>query len=200
MNIPLRFINQSEAASPLNLVIFQKNAVHLNAGTAVAWRVFSQFSQGDVIPLSYDFYTTIAAGSFGALSPQQPSPDGSNFTYEAKVSGTQLIAGTPTANSPVISVTNNLPVGAIDVNVYRGGYLVGLQTGIAPEQMAQFVFEPVLFLGLFDGVQQGSLMALTPLSASTTMINLMGLSSTDVVLSGGGQTPLFFTLQNERPM
>ena len=199
MDISLNFVNQSESTSPLNVVIFQKNLFYPNPGTAVAWRVLSQFAQGNKVPMTFGVDKTIAAGSFGNLTPQQPAAIGDNFTYVANVSGTQLVRGTPTANSPVISVTNDLPVGAIDVNAYRGGDLLSVKTAVQPGQQAQFVFDLMLYLAIAPGIRQGDLMTLSSLSTQFDMINLMGIGSMDIVLTGGGQTPFMLIAQNQRP-
>jgi hypothetical protein len=97
-------------------------------------------------------------------------------------------------------VQNNLQQGVIDARVYKEGALVAIETSIAPQQMAAFQFDPVIWIGAVSQVEQGTVMDSAIVQQLNTLLSLLGIASADIVMTGGGSgpdsQPFAFTLQN----
>lgn len=106
----------------------------------------------------------------------------------------------PASNPTQIEVRNQLSMGSISANCYRDGKLLAVKTGLAPEQKAAFEFQPRLYIGVVSQVEEGEVMNSAIISQVNTEINLPGITSADIVMTGGGSgassTPFFFTLEN----
>lgn len=199
--IKLNFINHSNDVNNSDIVIFQKN---MSAGfdeTAVAWRVIKNCGQGMNHPFSFPVELTIGAGdAWGNYTPQLPAENGQAFELVTTPSGEQLkVAGT-SSNYMEISLKNSLLQGAISANIYRDYKLLGIKTGIAPQQKAAFSFKPSIWIGAVSQMEEGQVMNEAILSEINTEISLLGIVSADIVMTGGGSgpnaQPFSFTLQN----
>jgi hypothetical protein len=204
-SVALNFINNSNDTNPNGIVIFQQNVAD-SAGTLpevpVAWLVFSNVGHGVAHPFQVPMDIAVAASdSFGAATPQSPASSGSRFDMVSSVSGNQLKLSSQAASKPqVVEVYNELPVGAINAMAYRNGLLLAQKTSIAPGQKVAFAFDPKIYIMLNSQIQQGDIIDATMLYNNETMISLLGISSADIVMTGGGSgadaQPVLFTLQN----
>lgn len=200
-SIKLNFINQSEDANNSEVVVFQKNEATGVSEMAIAWQVIQNCGRGDNHPFEFAVNTFVSASdSYGNYTPQLPANAGEAFAMVLSTSGDQLIAD-GMANTPSeIDVRNKLSQGSINANIYRSGKLLATKTNVVPGQMAVFIFKPILYIGVVSQVEEGEVMNSAILSTINTEISLLGISSADIVMTGGGvgasSTPYQFTLQN----
>lgn len=199
--IQLNFINRSNDANNSEVVIFQKNAASSFDELAVAWQVIKYCGQGDNHPFKWPLASTVAASdSWGNYTPQMAAEPGQMFKMVLTPSGDQLQVAGPASNAQEIQITNDLPKGAINANVYKDGRLLATKTNVAPGQKAVFQFKPTIWIGVVSQIDQGDVMNSAILSNIDTEINLLGIVSADIVMTGGGSganaQPFEFSLQN----
>jgi hypothetical protein len=210
-NISLNFINNSNDINNSQIVIFQQNAgpsisaIHSTTPTqqiAVAWKVIFLGAKGSNHPFNFPTDVSVSASdSFGNQTPILSAQNGNRFDMIGTPKGNQLqLNAQHPAVSNLIEVWNELAVGAINANVYRDGRLLATKTGVVPGQKAQFQFEPTIFIGVENQIQEGTIMNITALSNINAQFSLIGISSADIVLTGGGtgkdSMPYKFSLQN----
>lgn len=201
MDVQLNFINNSNDANNSDVVIFQKNVATSFDELAVAWQVIQNCGQGDNHPFIYPMDMHVSASdSYGNFTPQLQAQYGQRFTMQLTTSGDTLVYSGPASATTEVQVLNGLPKGAINANVYKAGRLLATKTSIAPQQEAVFQFKPTLWIGVASQVVQGQVMNSAILSSINTELSLLGISSADIVMTGGGpganSTPFAFTLQN----
>jgi len=202
MDIKLNFINRSMDQSNSRIVIFQKNEAETYDEIAVAWRVIQNCGFGDTHPFTYpmDFKVGVA-DSWGNFSPQLAATDGDAFEVVISPSGDVLKKSTnPAMSAKEVEIQNNLPLGSISGNIYRDGLLLATKTVVSPGQKAVFQFLPKIFVGVVSQIEQGQVMNSAVISQLNTEIDLFGVTSADLVLTGGGKgpdaKPFEFTLEN----
>jgi hypothetical protein len=199
--IRLNFINQSNDVNNSDVVIFQKNEASGFGETAVAWLVIQNCGRGDNYPFSFpmDSYVSVF-DSYGNYTPQLLANPGDAFQMISSPSGNMLTYKGAADGPTEIDVINNLPLGPINANIYKGGKLLGTKTDIVPGQKAAFLFTPTIYLGLTSDVTEGEVMNSATIATLNTQISLLGISSADILLTGGGSgtgaQPYQFTLQN----
>lgn len=201
-DIQLNFINRSNDVNNSEVVIFQKNVAVDFDEIAVAWKVIQNCGRNDnhpfVYPLNFD---VSASDSYGNYTPQLTAYDGQAYEMIQDTSGDILqLSSTPAVSSYEVEVRNNLTAGAIDANIYRDGRLLAAKTDIVPGQKADFQFQPKIYIGVVSQVVEGETMNSAILQQINTEINLFGIQSADIVMTGGGNGPTAtafnFTLEN----
>ena len=200
--IKLNFVNQSNDSGNNVVVIFQKNHAQGQDETIVAWKVISNCGIGDNHPFTIPQQVSISFNdSYGNYSPQLEAVPGDAFIVEKTASGDILVKSkNPAKVRAEIEITNNLAMGAIDINCYRDGKLLSTCLGIVPSQMGAFQFKPTIYIGAIPQMEEGEIMNAAVVSEINTEINLLGIASADIVMTGGGSgpqaTPFYFTLEN----
>lgn len=199
--IQLNFINQSNDANNSNVVIFQKNVASTFDELAVAWQVIKYCGQGDNHPFKWPVASTVGASdSWGNYTPQLSAQPGQMFRMVLTPSGDQLQLAGPGSSPKEYQIANDLPKGAINASVYKDGKLLAVKTGVAPGQKAVFQFKPTIWIGVVSQVDQGQVINDAIMSSINTELNLLGVASADIVMTGGGpgpnSQPFEFTLQN----
>lgn len=200
-HISLRLINQSADANNSSVFIFQKNVATTFDELAVAWQVIENLGHGWIHPFTYELELSVgAADAWGNYVVPQKSADGQLWTVARDSSGDQLTPTGP-ANSPnEVQVLNSLQTGAISACMFRSGKLLSVKTGVAPGQKAVFKFKPTIWLGVGSQIEEGDVLDSAIISNTNTQLNLMGIESADIVMTGGGpgksSKPFAFSLQN----
>ncbi|MEO8515336.1 MAG: hypothetical protein ABI426_01260 [Flavobacterium sp.] len=200
--IKLNFINRSNDTNNSSVVIFQQNVAEDFGELAVAWRVIENCGRLDNHPFTYSLNFAVGAGdSYGNYTPQQIAQDGQGYDMIMNTSGDMLQLSTvPATSAEEVEIRNNLAKGAIDANCYRDGHLIATKTNLAPGQKAIFEFQPRIYIGVASQVEEGDVMNSAIISQINTEINLLGITSADIVMTGGGpgaaSTPFNFTLEN----
>jgi hypothetical protein len=189
--IKLNFVNMSNDRNDSEVVIFGKNIATAFGEFAVAWKVIKYCGQGWNHPFDYPM---------GNYSPQLSAQEGQAFAAVETASGDTL-QFTGAANSPTeIEVLNNLALGAVNAIAFKGGKAYATRTSVAPGQKAVFQFRPTIWIGVASQVTEGQMMNSAIISQVNTELSLLGLSSADIVMTGGGpgpsSKPFAFTLQN----
>lgn len=200
--IKLNFINNSNDMNNSNIVIFQKNNAPVLNAYVVAWKVIQNCSPMENHPFVLPFDFSVAAGdSYGNYTPQMPALAGQAFSMERSSSGNDLqVSSEPATDPALVEVRNNLKMGAISANCYKDGKLVGIETNLAPGQKMMFQFKPTIYIGVVSQIEQGEIMDSAIISEINTELNLLGISSANIVMTGGGpgteSTAFTFNLEN----
>lgn len=202
MDIKLNFINKSQDTNNSSVVIFQQNVAPNFDEIAVAWKVIKNCGRLDNHPFNYPLnFEVSAADSYGNHTPQLTAQYGDLFEMVKDASGDILQLSSEPASSPnQTELDNNLTEGAIDANCYRDGKLCATTTSIAPGQKAAFEFQPKIYIGVASNIDEGEIINSAIVSQINTEINLEGITSADIIMTGGGSgshaTPFKFSLEN----
>lgn len=198
--IKLNFINRSNDTNNNRVVIFQQNMAE--DYLPVAWIVIQNCGRLDNHPFKYPIDLQVSAGdSYGNYTPRVTAYESQAFDMIMDGSGDILRLSTTPASSPYeIEIRNQLNLGAISANCYRDGKLLAVKSGLAPGQKAVFEFQPRIYIGVVSQIEEGDVMNAAIISQVNTEINLFGITSADIVMTGGGSgtsaTPFNFTLEN----
>jgi hypothetical protein len=201
VDIKLNFINNSNDANNSEIVIFQKNVATNFDELAVAWHIIKYCGQGDSHPFVFPMEMEVAGSdSYGNYTPHLPAQNGQLFTMSLTTSGNRLSASGSGTSSREIQVLNGLPRGAINASIYKDGKLLAVKTSVAPQQKAVFQFKPTIWMGVVSQVIQGQVMNSAIMSCVNTELSLLGITSADIVMTGGGpgrnSMPFAFSLEN----
>ena len=201
VDIQLNFINESNDRSDSQIVIFQKNVAAAPEAETIAWLVIQHCGVGDNHPFTYPMTMQVAGGdSWGNFTPRLNALPGQMYAMSRTSSGDTLYFHGPATVAAEVQVLNALPQGAISANIYRADRLLACKTSIVPKQIAAFEFEPTLWIGVASEAVEGEVIDAAVLSEVNTEISLLGISSADIVMTGGGpgpQSPPFtFSLAN----
>ena len=187
MNIQLNFINQSYRTNDSDIVIFQRNVATNFDEITVAWKVIQHIAQGDhhsfVFPMTMQIAATDSRGNF---TPRTDAQNGQLFAMSATDAGDRLALIRVGTEPTEIQVLNNLPVGAIDAEIYRDGKLLARKTDIAPRHKGVFHFKPTIWIGAVSQVEEGEAMNAAIVSSIDTELSLLGIASANIVMTGGG--------------
>lgn len=202
MDIKLNFINQSNDVNNSEVVIFQKNVATDTEGLAVAWLVIKNCGMGDNYPFSFPMKAVAigASDSSDTYTPQLTAQNGQAFQVCSTPSGTAIAPMEPSAAPTQVELQNNLSTGAINASIYKAGKLLATKTSLESGQKAAFEFKPTIWIGVAPQIEEGSTMNSAILSNINTELSLLGVSSADIVMTGGGpganSQPYAFNLDN----
>ncbi|WP_299161871.1 hypothetical protein [uncultured Tenacibaculum sp.] len=200
--IKLNFVNKSADTNNSSIVIFQQNVAEDFGEIAIAWKVIENCGRLDNHPFTYPMQFQVSSSdSYGNFTPQLTASNGNAFDMIKDTSGDILKqSSTSATSSNEVEVRNNLASGAINANCYRDGKLLASKTGLAPGQKAVFEFQPKIYIGVVSQIEEGDVMNSAIISQINSEINLFGITSADIVMSGGGpgksSEPFNFTLEN----
>lgn len=137
----------------------------------------------------------------GTIPHKLKAYDGQAFDMLKSNYGDVLqLSSIPAASTTEVEVRNQLMLGAINAYCYRDGKLLAAKTGLAPGQKAVFEFQPRIYIGVVSQIEEGDVMNSAIISQVNSEINLFGISSADIVMTGGGpgksSAPFNFSLEN----
>jgi hypothetical protein len=201
MDIQLNFINNSNDTSNSQIVVFQKNVATNFNETAVAWQVIENCGVGDNHPFSFPMAMQVnAVDSWGNHTPRQCASNNQLFSLSKNGSGNTLGLSGPATSSSEVQVRNDLNQGAISASIYKDDKLLATKKSIAPGQKAVFEFKPTIWIGAVSEVVAGAVMDSAVIQDVNTELSLLGISSADIVMTGGGpgrsSAPISFRLEN----
>ncbi|MDH4320754.1 MAG: hypothetical protein OEV73_04570 [Desulfobulbaceae bacterium] len=190
-DIKLNFVNYSNDTNNSSIVIFQQNVAEDFGEIAVAWKVIQNCGRLDNHPFTYPMQFQVSAkDSYGNFTPQLTAYDGQAYEMIKDTSGDVLsIANTPACNAAEVEVRNSLQQGAIDACIFRDGKLLATKTNISPGQKAVFQFHPRIYIGVVSQITESQIMNSAIIQTINTELNLFGISSADIVMTGGGPGP-----------
>ena len=189
--IKLNYVNHSNDTNNSSIVIFQQNVAEDFGEIAIAWLVIKNCGRLDNHPFTYPLqFQVCASDSWGNYTPQLDAVDGQAYEMVKDPSGDVLrISNAPATNAAEVEVRNNLLQGAINANIYRQGRLLAAKTNLAPGQKAVFQFHPRIYMGVVSQIEESQVMNSAIIKTCNTEINLFGISSADIVMTGGGPGP-----------
>lgn len=201
--ITLNFINKSNDANNSSVVIFQRNVAEPSV-EAVAWTVIENCGPMENHPFTIpDLMHITSQDAYGNYCPKAEARPGDLFVVALTSSGdsgdTLQLSGA--ADSPEeIHLRNDWDQGAINASIYRDGKLLAYKSGIAFSQKAVFQFNPTIYIGAVSEMEEGQVMDSAIISTINTEISLLGITSADIIMTGGGPgptaTPFEFRLEN----
>jgi hypothetical protein len=194
----LNFVNRSSEDGTLPVLIFQKNVAGQFDETVIAWLVIENCGKLDNYAFVYSSNFAInASDSYGNFTPQLTAYEGQAYDMVVTTSGDMLqLSSIPAAVPTEVEIRNKLPQGAINANCYREGKFLATKTGLAPEQHAAFEFQPSIYIGVVAQMEEGEVIDPAIVSQINSEINLFGITSADIVMTGGGSKSFQFTLEN----
>lgn len=201
-HIKLNFINRSNDMNNSSIVIFQQNNAGYFEELPVAWKVIENCGLLDNHPFVFPLnYKVSASDSYGNYTPQLLAYEGQAFDLVVSHAGHVLQLSRTSATSPTeIEIRNQMPNGAINAHCFRGDKLLAIKTGMAPGQKAVFEFPIKMYIGAVSQVKEGEIMNSAIVDQINTEIDLSGIVSADIVMTGGGpgksSTAFNFTLDN----
>ncbi len=201
MDIKLNYIDDSNDPSNSQIVIFQKNVATDFDEIAVAWKVIKNCGHLCNHPFTFPMEMKVSASdSWGNYTSQLIANNGQLFSVKMAHSGDELAYSGQATSTKEVQVRNDLGKGAISANIYKDGKLLAAKTAIAPGQKAVFEFKPTIFIGVVSQVVEGEVMNSAVISSINTELSLLGISSADIVMRGGGpgqeSSSYNFTLEN----
>ncbi|MGY5777687.1 hypothetical protein [Rhizobium hainanense] len=201
-NIKLNFTNRSGDTNNSSVLIFQQNVAESFGEIAVAWKVIRNCGRLDTHPFNFPLQFQVSAkDSWGNYTPQLTAYDGQAFDMTLDNSGDVLSVSKNSATSPnEVEVRNQLKQGAISACIFKDGKLLATKTNMAPGQKAVFQFQPRIYIGVVSQVTEGQIINSAIISQVNTEINLFGITSANIVMTGGGpgpnSSPFEFHLEN----
>jgi hypothetical protein len=164
--------------------------------------VISNCGAGDRLAFNFPVQLEVNySDSWGNYTPALPASAGQAFSAVLSSMGNVLVKSTkPAKVAQEIEVTNDLQKGSINVNCLRDGKLLSTCQNIVPSEMGAFQFKPTIYIGAVPEMQEGEIMNAAVLSEINTEISLLGITSADIIMTGGGtgpqSTPFTFSLEN----
>lgn len=198
MDIKLTYRNNSNDVANSSVVVFQKMVNADYDELSVAWTVIKNCGSGEYHPFIYPMEMFVACSdNDGNYTPTLPATNGNLFSLARSDSGNKLsLPAGSTCNSREVQVSNDLDYGAIKAGIYKDGRLLALKTSVSPGEKAVFQFLPSIWVGIVSDVEEGDVMDSAVISNINTELSLLGIASADVVLTGGGNQRLGFSLEN----
>ncbi|MEM8963131.1 MAG: hypothetical protein AAGD38_16725 [Acidobacteriota bacterium] len=189
--IKLNLINNSQDINNSEVLIFQKNVAESFSEISVAWRVIQNLGVQDHHPFTYPLNFFVSAGdSFGNFTPQLEAFEGQAYEVIKDRSGDVLRPSPFPSSSPLdVEVRNNLQTGGVSANIFRDGKLLATKTNVSPAQKAVFRFKPRIFIGVVSQVREGQILDSAIVQQVNTEIDLLGIKSADIIMTGGGGGP-----------
>ena len=195
--IKLNLINRSTDADNQKVVLFQKNKAADAKDYAVAWRVIRDLGREANHPFTYSLGITVCAeDSGGNYTPQLKALPGKKFSVMQAPTGSTLIPNGKSETPHEIEISNSLSEGAISGVIFRDGLLLAAEPQVAPEEKAVFQLPPTLSIAVAPNVEEGQSMDKKAIPKDYTELPLQGISSADIIMTGGGDVPVEFRLEN----
>lgn len=208
--IKLIFRNDAQPGVQHDVVLFQRNSAASIDDDVVAWKLIPQCDEGATYPFDYQLEQQVGIiDAWGNHTPLLHANGGDVFSVsdERGMTGTLLKPVCERGHPHVVAVRNDLDVGAISVIVYKDGRPLFKKNRVEPGELALFELKPELYVGACAHIEEGEVMNARIASAMQTKLDLMGLSSADIVMTGGGgggvgrpARPLVFSLENQTPL
>ena len=202
-DIKLNLINHSNDQNNSEIVFFQKNVAASFGELSIAWRVVKNLGQGwehvFVYPLT--FKVSARDGYGNQITSPLDAENGQSFSVIKDASGDVLkLDSTPAGSSKEVDIKNSLPNSSVEAQIYKDGKLLASKTSVPPSQKAVFQFLPKLYVGVASQVVEGQVIDSAIISTINTELNLDGIASADIIMTGGGTgkdaTAFEFHLEN----
>lgn len=201
-SIQLRLINDTDDFENNVCVIMQKNLLTAPTASPTAWQLIANLAPGEAHSFTFSDLSLLVSDRNGNLTKDIPAHEGMAYQME-KDPGMLVLKGD--ALEPDQIDVLNPPDEGIGGGIYvlckRSGNLLASVFPVQLGQTASFKFDSNIFLGVItmeDAQKKLShFHVLSPdlLPYIDTEISLLGISSADIVMSGGPGA-FTFTLEN----
>lgn len=201
----LNFINRSKDNNPQNIVIYQTNEASMSHDEApIAWKVIEKCGLNQTHSFEFNMALQVAMGdSYGNY--RQPI-DVEVGRIIAAVSGDFVgnleLTDKITHNPNEFDVINKLKDGgSISANCFRNERLLATRDYIYPGDSVSFRFSEIIRVAVAPGVEQGDELDPFRLEGINVELDLAGIASADIIMTGGGSDLFHFSMENvERKM
>lgn len=200
--IKLNIINHSNDKNNGKIVIFQKNEASNFNQNPIAWKVFDNNNSINTHPFEYSLnYQIVGSDLTGNHTSLTNAVTGQTLEMHQNSSEYHLKSiATSIAHPEQVIIKNKLEDKPIQVSCYRNGKILASKSNVLPDQNVIFEFQPKIYIGLVSEILEGEIINSAIVSQINTEINLFGIDSADIVLTGGGSgidsTPYQFILEN----
>lgn len=191
MKTELTFINRSYDVSRSDIVIFQPNEAARGIQCPIAWKVIKRCPVDWSHPFIFSSELHVGIRDRERnFSPRVPVNPGTLVCVSHRPSGSVAL-DLEKAEHPVgIYVENRLEAAGCDVEIYRDGRLLSHYQALKPRARAAFRFGHRIFVAAVSGINEGDPLRTSDLHWLTlTQLDLLGVTSTDIVMTGGGYGP-----------
>lgn len=181
----MNFVNAAEGSN-VDVVFFQKNIVSF-VDDVVAWKVIHTEGGGWRTPFTFstDFQVAVQ-NEDGAPTPRLSAKTGEKLIVEMNEGKMTFAAAGNASNPKFLEIENHLPNQSINALVYRNGELVAREDGGGPSQIATFELDHRIWVGVCSGVEQGKRLGSKVVREINALLDLYGIVSADIVMTGGG--------------
>lgn len=195
----LTFINRSNQGDQ-NIVIYQPNEASMGSYNEVpiAWKVIENCGVNESHSFSFDSDLELAIGdSFGNYGQPAEVVEGKileivrgNFVEELRLMNKM------TNNPYEFGVRNSLRDGSFTVSCFRSERVLATTDYIFPKEEALFRFSNTIFISAVPGAEEGWKLDISQLEDDPARFDLTAIGSADIVMTGGGEEPLQFSIEN----
>jgi len=200
--IRLRMINRSVEAPPPEVIVWQSNDAPGAGSTPVVWRVIRRCWRDWTHPFALPSELSVGLRDGSGAGGTVPVSDGTRLQVARSGSGRLRVEEGLARNPSLFEVCNLGCRGPLDVEVRRGGRVLAVQRHLGFGAAARFRFRPTLWLSAVSGLEEGTPLDETVWLGVPVALDLFGLLSADIVMTGGGpgsgSTPLVFHLTRRR--
>ncbi len=195
MQTSLRFFNRTEMPESLNIIMFQQNLAPDFNEEIVVWRQVDALVKDEdrEVQLKWDMSVGLL-DSDGNYTQRLATQAGKLFRAALTNSGHQIVAQGEASEKDEVQILNALELGAVSAMLYRGGVVVGRQGPFAPRLLAAFNFDYTVRVGIVATADTGTVIA-KAVAGPWGELNLKDVAGADVIVAGGRDSPLTFTLE-----
>ena len=200
--ITLNFNNFSNDQENLSIGMFYKNQAWADKETAIVWKVITGCAKGQTQQFEIPPHFQVSASDATARHLRRlTAKEGDAFEVVKSLRGTDIkLSKDQSAVPSTIEVRNGLPLGEVTASIYKDGRLLDVSAPMHPSYKAVFQFDAYVYFFAAKNLVEGQTINLATLDKSLTEIDLFGVASADIVMTGGGigpmSTPLDFHLAN----
>lgn len=201
--IYLNFINRSNGGNNENIVIYQPNETSLGHDEfPIAWKVIKNCGINESHSFIYSEIVDVAiSDSFGGFRDSVEAAEGRLMEYVQGNLGGELRLTSKFTSSPFeFEVKNDLGGGSVSINCLRSGRVLATIDSVYHGESALFRFSENIFIGVAPDIDEGEKFKASDLVDTAGQLNLTGMESADIIMTGGGEgdnaQPLAFTIEN----
>lgn len=191
--IDLIFYNESDLKETPKIVLFQKHLIGGAQGDPVAWKVLKNLARGYRHPFQFDLNPQMrvkgsSGTQIGGLIDLEYSK---SYVTQTDTEGDKV-----TQDLLTVPLVNQFKKDTISAEIFRGGRLLAVTRSIKPEESVIFQFNQVLWVGIANNETEGEILSEVAQTKIHTGLNLEGVNTAEIVMTGGGTKPLSFSLRN----
>jgi hypothetical protein len=193
------FVNQFAYLDRATIVLFQKNSLACDSRPDIVLHAIRYCGLGWTHPITFPREVALSiSDEFGNFSPRIRCDCNNLFEVKPTVTGRALTPRRPDGAPDHIVVTNRLPRGAVNIDLFRGDRVVARHSALPPMQTAHFRLDPDLWIGTTTVSLGNDFIVPVPHLDSVTRLSIRNIARADIVMTAGASfdEPLRFELAN----